>query len=567
MEKGISMTDNVFSLLDEHWIPVSYLDGHPAEISLREIFLDAPKIKELSGDIPQQKLPLMRFLLAIMYRAYCIDGADEEQMRELWEGIYSSGQFNEDALDYYFDEWADRFFLLGERPFFQVPGLQYVGSKPYSPVSEMIADVPKPDKYLFSMRDLRAADSLLPAEAARWLVFLQAYDTAGIKTPVEGNTHVNKGKVYAPKGMLGTGWLGGIGGLYAEGRNLFETLMLNWVLYDTKFDSERYRLFGNNQDIPVWEREDPPSTDLNDQNRFVGPVQAMTWQSRRVRLVPSEDNARIIGIMSCYGDVVAPYNTDVFEKMTAWRSSVTQQKKLGLPAPPHMPVVHDAGKALWRGLEPILCASDEGDSRPGLIRWLEEIRTEILESEKHVLDLVTIHAQGMTYGTQSSVFETGIDDTLSLNSVMFRHDYSGIASVLDVVKCTDGAVLALSQFVRNLRAASGDKGKSTETAEQVREWAYADLDGLFRDELAAFDETQDPIEYANAWKDEIHRRLLQMGREYLDQSPVPVFGEHESGVMGMMGASRAQLLFQSKLNKELGFIEREDSSRPNKGGM
>lgn len=258
---------------------------------------------------------------------------------------------------------------------------------------------------------------------------------------------------------------------------------------------------------------------------------------------------------------------DVFEKMTAWRSSVTQQKKLGLPAPPHMPVVHDAGKALWRGLEPILCASDEGDSRPGLIRWLEEIRTEILESEKHVLDLVTIHAQGMTYGTQSSVFETGIDDTLSLNSVMFRHDYSGIASVLDVVKCTDGAVLALSQFVRNLRAASGDKGKSTETAEQVREWAYADLDGLFRDELAAFDETQDPIEYANAWKDEIHRRLLQMGWEYLDQSSVPVFGEHESGVVGVMGASRAQLLFQSKLNKELGFLEEKDASRPNKGGM
>lgn len=502
-----------------------------------------------------------------MVEAYLKGWCDTEPRKASKVSIYSSGQFNEDALDYYFDEWADRFFLLGERPFFQVPGLQYVGSKPYSPVSEMIADVPKPDKYLFSMRDLRAADSLLPAEAARWLVFLQAYDTAGIKTPVEGNTHVNKGKVYAPKGMLGTGWLGGIGGLYAEGRNLFETLMLNWVLYDTKFDSERYRLFGNNQDIPVWEREDPPSTDLNDQNRFVGPVQAMTWQSRRVRLVPSEDNARIIGIMSCYGDVVAPYNTDVFEKMTAWRSSVTQQKKLGLPAPPHMPVVHDAGKALWRGLEPILCASDEGDSRPGLIRWLEEIRTEILESEKHVLDLVTIHAQGMTYGTQSSVFETGIDDTLSLNSVMFRHDYSGIASVLDVVKCTDGAVLALSQFVRNLRAASGDKGKSTETAEQVREWAYADLDGLFRDELAAFDETQDPIEYANAWKDEIHRRLLQMGWEYLDQSSVPVFGEHESGVVGVMGASRAQLLFQSKLNKELGFLEEKDVSRPNKGGM
>lgn len=294
-------------------------------------------------------------------------------------------------------------------------------------------------------------------------------------------------------------------------------------------------------------------------NWFLPQVDEVNEDEGQRAVRDTQDTVEVLLLRKC--------DDDVFEKMTAWRSSVTQQKKLGLPAPPHMPVVHDAGKALWRGLEPILCASDEGDSRPGLIRWLEEIRTEILESEKHVLDLVTIHAQGMTYGTQSSVFETGIDDTLSLNSVMFRHDYSGIASVLDVVKCTDGAVLALSQFVRNLRAASGDKGKSTETAEQVREWAYADLDGLFRDELAAFDETQDPIEYANAWKDEIHRRLLQMGWEYLDQSSVPVFGEHESGVVGVMGASRAQLLFQSKLNKELGFLEEKDASRPNKGGM
>ena len=92
-------------------------------------------------------------------------------------------------------------------------------------------------------------------------------------------------------------------------------------------------------------------------------------------------------------------------------------------------------------------------------------------------------------------------------------------------------------------------------------------DMLDSSKLAAFDETQDPIEYANAWKDEIHRRLLQMGWEYLDQSSVPVFGEHESGVVGVMGASRAQLLFQSKLNKELGFLEEKDASRPNKGGM
>ena len=421
------MTDNIFSLLDEPWVQVVYLNGRPDEISLRQVFSDAPDVKELSGDIPQQKLPLIRLFLAILYRAYRVGGINEEQMRELWKEIFSSEHFDMDIVDRYLDKWEDRFFLIGERPFFQIPDLEYVGAKPYSPVSGMIADVPKLNKYLFSMRSMEATDSISFAEAGRWLAFMQAFDTAGIKTPVKGNTHVNKGKVYAPKGMLGTGWLGGIGGLYAEGKNFFETLMLNWVLYDTKYDSERYRLFGNEQDIPVWEQDEVSSSDLDNQSTFAGPVQAMTWQSRRLRLVPNEEGTRIVGVVSCYGDVVAPYNTDGFEKMTAWRKSIPQQKKLGLPAPPHMPVMHDASKALWRGLEPILCVKDDSDFRPGLVRWLEEIRTEMLDSGDHVLNLVTLHAQGMTYGTQSSVFETGIDDTLSLNTVMFRHDYAGIA--------------------------------------------------------------------------------------------------------------------------------------------
>ncbi|KFI90194.1 type I-E CRISPR-associated protein Cse1/CasA [Bifidobacterium ruminantium] len=560
------MTDNIFSLLDEPWVQVVYLNGRPDEISLRQVFSDAPDIKELSGDIPQQKLPLIRLFLAILYRAYRVGGINEEQMRELWKEIFSSEHFDMDIVDRYLDKWEDRFFLIGERPFFQIPDLEYVGAKPYSPVSGMIADVPKLNKYLFSMRSMEATDSISFAEAGRWLAFMQAFDTAGIKTPVKGNTHVNKGKVYAPKGMLGTGWLGGIGGLYAEGKNFFETLMLNWVLYDTKYDSERYRLFGNEQDIPVWEQDEVSSSDLDNQSTFAGPVQAMTWQSRRLRLVPNEEGTRIVGVVSCYGDVVAPYNTDGFEKMTAWRKSIPQQKKLGLPAPPHMPVMHDASKALWRGLEPILCVKDDSDFRPGLVRWLEEIRTEMLDSGDHVLNLVTLHAQGMTYGTQSSVFETGIDDTLSLNTVMFRHDYAGIAAVVDAVKCTDNAVQALVQFVRNLRTSAGDKSKSTETAEQIRESVYADLDGLFRDRLAAFDESNDPIEYSNDWKDEVHHRLLEAGQSYLEQSPVPVFDEHEAGVMGVMNAARAQLLFRSKLNKELGSLTREIPVHSDKGG-
>lgn len=316
-----------------------------------------------------------------------------------------------------------------------------------------------------------------------------------------------------------------------------------------------YRLFGNVNDIPVWEKDEVPSADMDDQSSFAGPVQAMTWQSRRIRLVPNEERTRVIGVVNCYGDAVTLYNTDGFEKMTAWRRSIPQQKKLGLPTPPHMPVTHDASKALWRGLEPILCVGDDGDFRPGIIRWLEEIRTEVLGSEEHVLNMVTIHAQGMTYGTQSSFFETGIDDNLSLSMMMFRHDYAGIAAVVDVVKRTDKAVTVLTTFVRNLRSAAGEhSGKTQEIADQIRESAYADLDMLFRDRLANFDESQNPVAYSNAWLDEVHRMLLMMGRDYLSQSPVPVFEEHESGRFGVMSAPLAQLLFRGSLNKELGRI-------------
>ena len=88
--------------------------------------------------------------------------------------------------------------------------------------------------------------------------------------------------------------------------------MLNWVLYDDRYDLEYYRLFGNVNDIPVWEKDEVPSADMDDQSSFAGPVQAMTWQSRRIRLVPNEERTRY-RVVNCYGDAVTLYNTDGFE--------------------------------------------------------------------------------------------------------------------------------------------------------------------------------------------------------------------------------------------------------------
>ena len=566
MSESNDGTQSQFNLVDELWIPCVYVDGHVEEVSLKTLFRDAPRIRALSGDLPQQEMALLRFLQAILYRAFLEEGMSREDMRSMWRHMWELGRFEEAYVEEYLEAFHDRFHLIGgDRPFYQTPGLAYAGDKTMDPISEMIADVPKPDKFLFAMRSMPSLDDGIDlAQAARWLIFAQAYDIAGIKSPVVGNTHVNKGKVYAPKGLPGTGWQGTIGTIALEGDTLFETLMLNWCLYIPGGAD----LFGIADDVPPWEPDETPTSDMRVLPSFTGPVGAFTMQTRRILLVPNERQDRIIGVINCYGDAIAASNTDSCETMTAWYASIPQQKKLGLGAPPLMPTTHKAGRALWRGLTPILSVDpDARDTRPAVVRWAEELQERrCLDRDSHTLSLVTVHAQGMTYGPQSSVYESGIDDAVALNAAFVRRDFPAIATVVDVVSATDEAVeKALSVFITNLRVAAGDKtgGDRMKTVkERVKEEAYARLDAVFRDRLAAFGPERDCESYRNEWQDDVHRILLDIGRDYLSDADVRAFGEHANSGIGSdwMSAARAQRIFRAQLNRILGRLSQPTDS-------
>ena len=90
------------------------------------------------------------------------------------------------------------------------------------------------------------------AEAARWVVHAHAYDTSGIKTGAVGDPRVKGGKVYP----LGVAWAGTLGGVFVEGENLRETLLLNLVAFDT--DNLR---IDPDEDRPAWRR--PPARPQN----------------------------------------------------------------------------------------------------------------------------------------------------------------------------------------------------------------------------------------------------------------------------------------------------------------
>ena len=174
----------VFLLDSDPWIPVLYADGSLRDVSLRELFTEAHLIRDITPDMPQQKLPLVRLALAVLYHMYDYSDSESEldaitsEMTDEWLRVWNSGHFDSENINGYFDEFSGCFDLFDpERPFYQTPGLQYTeaAGRPYDPISEAIADVPKPKKYLMALRARNALGDISFAEAARWLVFIQAF--------------------------------------------------------------------------------------------------------------------------------------------------------------------------------------------------------------------------------------------------------------------------------------------------------------------------------------------------------------------------------------------------------
>lgn len=61
-----------FDLTTEPWIPVLRLNGEHAELSLRQVFEEARKLRRIVGDLPTQEFALLRLLLAVAHDA--LDG-------------------------------------------------------------------------------------------------------------------------------------------------------------------------------------------------------------------------------------------------------------------------------------------------------------------------------------------------------------------------------------------------------------------------------------------------------------------------------------------------------------
>lgn len=516
-----SNTSPDFNLCNEPWIPVLYVSGQTQEVSLKQLFDESNSIRKIHSGDATTDVAILGVAVVIFFRAV-LENKEEygELYREPKKWIQNISLGGSEQLYFvqdYLKKYQDRFNLFdAERPFMQVADL-HTSKGEVKPVSRLVLDS---ESEYFSMRAEQALTSLSYAEAARYLVTVQAYDYSGIKSGAVGDPRVKGGKGYP----LGVGWYGTTGKIIVHGENLIETL-LYCIDYEQLLNVEKVKGKSHRsalQDKSVWERELPdtaapraykggdPTKYKDEPAPAVGMCEILTWQSRRVRLFP--ENGRVTGVLVSNGDKWFDRNTYT-DPLTAYRFSKNQSTQTN---PVWMPKAHSAERTLWRGVDALLMRLDSSqikqDKPAPVIRQISSGKYFPAGAKANV-QLV-----GMVYGNQSAVIEGTIDESLSLELALLTEQGARISTtVRENIQITMDAAIALGQYAGNLLRAAG---KEYEFRPSVTESILHRMEDEFRSWLADLSVSDDVSTQAAKWQSKV-RRILEDEADQLAVSAGP----------------------------------------------
>jgi len=523
-----------FSLVDEPWVIVLTDEDATETVSLLELFRRAHEIREVVGDLPTQGFAILRLALAVFARAF-----GGPPTRKAWESLWAQNRPDPRPVEEYLARHRDRFDLFHPRtPFFQTAGLR-TAKGGFSGLERLVADIPAGAQY-FTTRAGRGLERLDAAEAARWLVHLQAYDPSGIKSGALGDPRVKGGKGYP----IGVGFAGNLGGLWVDGGDLWRTLLLNSPPWDQR-GVQRDR-----EDRPAWEATPPTPAEADDvDDRPYGPLDLYTWQSRRVLL--HRDGDQVDGVLVTNGDKLTPQNLHRREPLTAWRKSEAQARKLGGVV--YMPREHRPGHALWRGLATLLpLSAPRGRAEsgpPALTAAVVEWAGEVLG----VRETVALRTAGMVYGVQSSIVLDVVEDRVMLPAALLGAQRRDLAAcVVEAVAATENAVRAVGRLATDLARAGGARESATTDGarDELERLAYADLDAAFRRWLVELGPDVDLDTRLTAWHHEAAGRLVRLAAEAVRAAgPVAWVGREVNG--RHLSTPQAEARFRAELRRAL----------------
>lgn len=529
-----------FNLIDEGWIPVMYKEnGENKMLSLREIFADAGKIRSLSTDSPTQDFAVLRLLLAILHTVYSrydfdsevypeieLDdqGRQKEEVRDsedlkayknnlvkTWKDLWDNGEFTQALFDY-LEDWQDRFFLFdGEYPFFQVKAEDIaedrISKSKASAVSgknmnRLISESNNKIALFSPKYESNNNKSILNAdEIARWLITFQGYSGLSDKV-IFGKEKYKSSK----------GWIFDLGGIYLEGDNLFETLLLNLVIINT--EGENYN--GKIQK-PCWEFESQER--LEDYLLYVemktnvsvdNLAELYTNWSRAIYIDPNTN----VEDPFYFNIVKLPdldHQNQFLEPMTLWKYNKDGDNKGTFT-----PRKHQIGQSLWRNFGLIsLIEKDENTSRaPGIIRWLENLKkANFIEADYRVrVKAISMQDDG---NATSWVPTNEIYDSLNIKEELLTDlgDDGAVIRIEKIVDETKQAVGNYRTFVNNIREIRNLESRKF-VDDRVEEMYYL-IDQPFKDWISSINSKDQIPEKIIAWRKELKDLILRQADQLL----------------------------------------------------
>ncbi len=532
-----------FNLIDEPWIVVRTKDCVVREVSLKDALLNSHKYTELAGETKTQDLALLRLMLAVLYTVfsrYDADGNEIELADDLdfpvdnWETIWQNKQLPAEPIEKYFDKWYDRFWLFDEEyPFYQsnaVKGKNVDRKDAKDKLVKIIGSLYESDNKKRLFKDRFGNELYLKySEAARWLIHANGFDDTAEKNPGPRIT-----------------WLNKLGIIMLNGRNLFETLMLNFVSYS---DVDR----GIYISRPSWEflqHNEEFNREIKVPNNQ---AELLSLKSRNIYL--HKNNGVVYNADISGGDFFEESDVAI-ENMTIWEKS-DKNDKIGFS-----PRKHDVSQKMWQEFGSIAAFSDNNQMEktsengyriPGIIKWVRYLTDKKILPRDYMVSITTI-SLGTADTPSHQVVDMFFDNIKFHSSLLLDIGAIWRSEVNKEIEKCEKTAKSVFMLKINLEKTSGffmDEKNKKEKEKKMRLRGseakvqfYDRIDRTFRLWLEELDAESDKYkEYTDKLEDKIFIIARDFGYELVGQTSAnAIFGRYKKPENNEKCTSSAQAL-------------------------
>jgi len=357
-----------FNLLDDPWITCLVEAGDRTELlGIHDVLTRAHAVRSIAEPSPLTGVAIHRLLLAMLHRMFGPATAAD------WEAIWRAGTWDAAHVESYAARWRRRFDLFDDaHPFYQSRSLDPIYATPIAGLAHELASGNNPTLFDHTYEAVRYA--VAPDQAARYLLAHQAFALGGLLSFEKGQDRGVYGSATAAPLVNGVVSM-------VQGETLFATLMLNLVRYN---QDDEVPFAMQTDDMPAWERDEETRPEVRYPRGY---LDLLTWQSRRIRLLPERDglgNTVVRRVVRMKGNQFPPeFSVDRSETMQAFGKNA--QAKPGQPA--WYPVSFKEDRGLWRDSLALFQSVAESQRRPKILDWVQQLVDGGILSAKHTLPL------------------------------------------------------------------------------------------------------------------------------------------------------------------------------------